>query len=199
MNLSDGTADVSPMVSVVTPFFNSAQFLEECIHSVLSQTYENFEFLLVDNMSTDGSGEIARRFAAVDTRIRVIRNSEFVPQVENYNGALTHVSPLASWVKIVQADDKLLPDCLRRMVDVGTSGDRVAIVSSFYMKGDRLAGEGIPFGRQCVEGHEAIRSMLLTGCHPLGSPSSVLYRADAVRALPVLRPRPAPRGHRGGL
>jgi len=49
-----------PLVSVVTPFYNTQAFLPECIESVLRQSYENWEYLLVDNCSTDGSGEIAQ-------------------------------------------------------------------------------------------------------------------------------------------
>ena len=81
-----------PLVSVVTPFYNTAEFLRECIESVLSQTYSNFEYILVDNQSTDGSAAIAAEFAARDQRIRVVRNERFVDQVPNYNGALLHVS-----------------------------------------------------------------------------------------------------------
>ncbi len=93
-----------PFVSVVTPFYNTAGYLRECIESVLSQTYTNFEYLLVDNQSTDGSASIAAEYAAKDERVRVIRNPKFVGQVPNYNGALRHVDSTARYVKVVQAD-----------------------------------------------------------------------------------------------
>ena len=50
-----------PLVSVVTPFYNTADYLGECIESVLRQTYENWGYVLVDNCSTDGLSEIAER------------------------------------------------------------------------------------------------------------------------------------------
>ena len=84
-----------PVVSVVTPFYNVAPYLAECIESVLAQTFVDFEYLLVNNQSTDGSREIAAAHAARDPRIRLIDNQRFVGQVENYNGALAHVDARA--------------------------------------------------------------------------------------------------------
>src|SRR5262245_49195446 len=99
-------------VSVVTPFYNTADYIAECIESVLGQTHRRFEYLLVDNHSTDGSADIARRYAARDERIRVIRNTEFLAQVPNYNNALLHISADSRYCKVVQADDALFPRCL---------------------------------------------------------------------------------------
>ena len=81
-----------PLVSVVTPFYNTAAFLPECIESVLAQTYDNWEYILLDNCSTDGSTEIARKYAADEPRIRYVRNDELLPQVPNYNAALALIS-----------------------------------------------------------------------------------------------------------
>ena len=52
---------MSPTVSVVTPFYNTGEYLEECIESVLAQTFDNFEYILVDNHSTDRGREMPRR------------------------------------------------------------------------------------------------------------------------------------------
>ena len=99
------SAAQSPLVSVVTPFHNTADYLEQCIKSVLAQTYEHFEYLLCDNCSSDGSTEIARAFAESDPRVRYMRFDELLPQVPNYNRALEQMSASAEWCKIVQADD----------------------------------------------------------------------------------------------
>ncbi|MBA2547968.1 MAG: glycosyltransferase family 2 protein, partial [Burkholderiaceae bacterium] len=105
-----------PFVSVVTPFYNTALYLAECIESVLAQQYGNFEFILSDNCSTDGSREIIEPYAARDSRIRYIRHDAFVNQVQNYNRALRQISPDSCYCKVVQADDWILPECLSRMV-----------------------------------------------------------------------------------
>jgi len=51
-----------PKISIVTPSFNQAQFLEECIDSILSQNYPNIEYIVMDGGSTDGSVEIIKRY-----------------------------------------------------------------------------------------------------------------------------------------
>ena len=59
-------------LSIIIPVYNVEQYLEECIDSVLNQTYQNFELILVDDGSTDGSAEICDRLAEEDKRVRVI-------------------------------------------------------------------------------------------------------------------------------
>ena len=171
-----------PLVSVVTPFYNTAEFLRECIESVLSQTYSNFEYILVDNQSTDGSAAIAAEFAARDQRIRVVRNERFVDQVPNYNGALLHVSAHARYVKIVQADDCIFPECLQRMVAAGEAYPSAAIISSYYLTGAHVCGSGVEWPTECVPGRIASRLHLLEGTFLFGTPTTLMYRADLVRS-----------------
>ncbi len=171
-----------PLVSVVTPFYNTAAYLTECIESVLAQTYRDFEYLLVNNKSTDGSREIAARYAAKDPRLRLVDNEAFVGQVENYNGALARICPESKYVKMVQADDALFPECLARMVELAKREPGVGIVASYWLKGDAPLGAGVPRGFDRLLGRDACRKLLLDGCYFLGSPTTVLYRADIVRA-----------------
>jgi glycosyltransferase involved in cell wall biosynthesis len=172
-----------PLVSVVTPFYNTAPYLAECIESVLAQTHGHLEYLLVNNRSTDGSREVAARYAARDPRIRLVDNQRFVGQVENYNGALERIHGGSVWVKVVQADDRIHPDCLRRMLEVAQADARIGLVSSTYLNGDEVVGADLPFRETHLPGLEACRLMLR---HPekalLGSPTNVLYRADLVRS-----------------
>jgi len=167
-----------PLVSVVTPFYNTADFLRECIESVLAQTYPRFEYLLVDNQSTDGSAAIAAEYAAKDSRIRVIRNAKFVGQVPNYNGAMRHVAPTARYVKIVQADDWIFPECLDRMVALGESHPAAAIISSYRLRGSEVCGAGIEWPTECISGRSVSRMQLLEGHFLFGSPTTLMYRSD---------------------
>src|SRR5436190_6590278 len=107
-----------PLVSVVTPVYNEAEYLVECVESVLAQTYQKWEYTIVDNCSSDGSLEIARRYAAQDSRIRVFQNQHFLRAIPNHNIALRQISPASRYCKVVLGDDWIFPDCLERMVAV---------------------------------------------------------------------------------
>src|SRR5690349_20709890 len=101
------TSTQGPYVSVVTHFYNTAAYLEQCIESVLNQSYQNFEYILVNNCSTDGSAAVAHRYAVLDSRLRVLKPARFLTQMQNYNYSLRQISAKSRYCKIVQADDWL--------------------------------------------------------------------------------------------
>ena len=122
--------NTAPLVSVVTPFYNTEVYLAECIKSVLTQTYQNWEYVLVNNCSTDRSHEIAQHYVEKDRWLRLIHNEQFLTQIPNYNHALRQISPESKYCKIVQADDWIFPNCLAEMVRVAESAPNVALVGS---------------------------------------------------------------------
>jgi len=171
-----------PFVSVVTPFHNTEAYLAECIESVLAQTYQNFEYILVDNRSTDGSGDIASEYARKDRRIRLLRTERLLPQVPNYNFALESIAPESLYCKMVQADDWLFPRCLTEMVTLGEAQPTIAIVSSYRLIETEFGGGGLKPSQTVLSGRDACRLFLVGGVFLFGSPTTVLYRADVVRA-----------------
>lgn len=172
----------APLVSVVTPFYNTADYLAECIESVLRQSYANWEYLLVNNRSTDGSVQIAERYASLDPRIRLHTNDTFLGQVENYNRALSLASTRSKYCKLVEADNWLYPECLERMVEVAERHPEVGLVSAYYLKGAVVAGGADRPGAELYPGREVCREKLLAGSFYTGSPTAVMYRADIVRS-----------------
>jgi glycosyltransferase involved in cell wall biosynthesis len=170
-----------PLVSVVTPFYNAERFLAECIESVLEQTYRNFEYVLVNNCSTDRSAAIARRYADKDRRLRLIENTEFLPAIQNWNHALRQISPSSQYVKMIFADDCLFPDCLQQMVRIAEAHPGVGLVGAYRLAGTVVNNDGLPFPSHCIPGRKIVRETLLGGPYVFGSPSSVLMRADLVR------------------
>ena len=175
------TAAKPPLVSIVTPFFNTAAYLDECIQSVLAQTYQHWEYLLVNNRSNDGSLEIAEKYALGDPRIRVITQKEFLSQAENYNTALGFISNESTYTKIVQADDFLFPGCISAMVALSEANSPVGIVSSYYLDGTDIRNVGLPLESTVVSGEEACRRHLLLGQFLFGTPTSLMVRSRIIR------------------
>lgn len=171
-----------PFVSVVTPFHNTRAYLRECIESVLSQRYENFEYILVDNASTDGSGAIAEEYAGRDARIRLVKRDTLLPQVPNYNFSLSQISPHSLYTKMIQADDKLYPQCLPEMVALAEAHESVALVGAYRLAEANVECVGLHADQSVISGKDACRLHLLGKAYLFGSPSSVLYRSDLVRA-----------------
>jgi len=177
-----------PLVSVVTPFYNTAPFIAECIESVLKQSYRNFEYVLVDNHSTDGSGAIAQQYAQQDPRLRVIRADRFRDQIPNYNYALRQISTESRYVKVAQADDWLFPRCLTEFVELAEAHPRAGILSSYDLRGTTVYGSGLPPTLRILSGKEAARIYFLKWLFLFGSPTTVFYRAEVVRQADAFYP-----------
>jgi glycosyltransferase involved in cell wall biosynthesis len=171
-----------PLVSIVTPVYNEAQHLAECIESVLAQTFQNWDYTIVDNCSTDGSLEVARQYAAKDRRIRVHQNQQFLPVIANHNVALRQISPRSKYCKVVLGDDWIFPHCLEQMVGVAEAHPSVGIVGAYALEGERVAWAGLPFPSDLVCGRDVCRRHLLEELYVFGSANAVLYRADLIRS-----------------
>ena len=171
-----------PLVSVVTPFYNTAPYLAECIESVLAQDYGNFEFILSDNCSNDGSREIIEPYAARDSRIKYLRHDAFVNQVPNYNRALRYISADSQYCKVVQADDWIFPECLSRMVAVAETSSSVALIGAYGQIEERVHFFGLPLGASVFSGKDVCRKFWADDIYVFGSPTCVMYRSDLVRA-----------------
>jgi len=170
-----------PFVSVATPVYNGEAFLAECIESVLAQEYDNWDYTLVNNCSTDGSLALAEAYARRDSRVRVVTNRTFVNALENYNNAFRQVSPRAEFCKVVSADDWLMPSALAKMVRLAAAHPTVGLVGSYQQSAKKVRWTGLPESVSVLSGREACRLGLLQGVHVFGTPTSVLYRADLVR------------------
>jgi len=178
----------NPTVSVVTPVYNGERYLAECIESVLAQTYENWDYVIVNNCSTDRSLEIAQEYAEKDSRIRVHDNRDFLPIVENFNHSLLQISSESKYCKMIHADDMLFPECISKMVTLAEEKPSVGIVGSYVLEGCRVKCDGLPYPRSFFSGREICRRTLLDqspvkgGLYVFGSPTSLLIRSDLIRS-----------------
>jgi glycosyltransferase involved in cell wall biosynthesis len=170
-----------PLVSVLTPVYNGGEYLVECIESVLKQTYGNWEYIIVNNCSTDNTLEIARYYATIDSRIRVVNNDVFLNQVQNLNNSLRQISGDSSYVKMVLADDWIFPDCIQKMVGVAESDPEIGLVSSYRLVHNKVKSDGLPYSRNIYDGREIGRLYIINQRNHFGSETSLLFRADLIR------------------
>ena len=94
-----------PFVSIVTPVYNGGSFIAECIESVLKQDYNNWEYIIVNNCSTDDTLPIISSYSDREKRIKLIDNKDFVDAETNHNIAFRNISPESQYCKVVSADD----------------------------------------------------------------------------------------------
>jgi glycosyltransferase involved in cell wall biosynthesis len=186
------TVREQPLVTVATPVYNGAEFLARCIESVLAQTYESYEYLIVNNCSTDGTLDIALSYAKKDSRIRVHDNDRFLGVIENHNLAFRLISPTSKYCKVVSADDFIFPECLARMVEVAEANPSVGFVGSYLIVGKQVQGAGLEYERRIVPGREICRATLLGGPYVFGSPTTLLYKADLLRKTDAFYPNNNP-------
>jgi glycosyltransferase involved in cell wall biosynthesis len=174
--------DEQPLVSVVTPVYNGEEYLVECIESVLAQSYENWDYTIVDNASTDSTPEIASRYAARDSRIRHLRCEDFVDATANHNRAFAAIGDDSEFCKMVQADDWLFPECLEAMVRAADVSESVGIVSAYQLHGGQVDLTGLGYETTFAPGKEILRGSLLGEFNVTGPPTATLLRSSFVRA-----------------
>lgn len=174
-------SDEGPRVSVITPVYNGQEHLAACIESVLAQTYSNFEYIIINNCSSDQTLDIANRYAGRDSRIQVISNPTLLNVVDSHNRAFSVAPPDSKYIKIVGADDWLFPNCLSEMVRLAEAYPTVGMVTSYVLVGSKIAWDGIPFPSTFVKGRDICRMRLLDQVFVFGGPSASLLRTSAVK------------------
>jgi glycosyltransferase involved in cell wall biosynthesis len=181
-----------PLVSILTPVYNGEKYLQECIESVLAQTYLNWDYTIVNNCSTDATLEIARSYASRFPKIRVYCNKRFVSVAENHNIAFGLISAESKYCKVVSADDWIMPECLAKMVGFAEAHPSVGVVGAYQWSGDRLKWQGLPSDVSVISGREVCRLGLLNSVHVLANPTALLYRAELVRKYDPFFPHNQP-------
>jgi glycosyltransferase involved in cell wall biosynthesis len=183
----------TPLVTILTPVYNGAPYLAECIESVLKQSHERWEYVLVNNCSTDGTLDVIAPYAAADARVRVVSNQRFVSMPANHNIAFGLMSPQSVYCKVVSADDWITPHCIERLVAVAESHPSVGIVGSYQQSADQVRWTGLSPHTDVIAGREVCRRSLLGELDVFGTPTSSLYRSSVVRArAPFFFPHEGP-------
>jgi len=151
-----------PRLTVGLPVYNGANYLAESLDALLGQSYEDFELIISDNASTDGTAGICRRYEKQDSRIRYIRQPRNIGLAPNHNFVVEQASgELFKWAS---NDDLYGRDLLRRCVDALDEYPHVVLAHSWtaMIDGSGTVTEAIeyPLATASLRAPERFRSML---------------------------------------
>ena len=161
--------DIVPLVTVLLPVYNGARFLAEAIKSVLLQAFKDFELLVVDDGSTDGSSAILESFA--DSRIRVIKNEKRQKLAGALNRGIEYAR--GTYIARMDADDVCMPERLGTQVRFMESHPEIGMCGCWIRAIGDHPSSGTIF--KFPETHEEIKASLLFD-NPFAHPSMILRK-----------------------
>lgn len=158
------------LVSIIVPVYNTAEYVEECIQSILSQTYKNIELILVNDGSTDGSGEICKKYIS-QPNVQYIEQENMGPQDSRKHGV-----EMASgeWVMFVDSDDYLQKDCIR---DLMLLTDDVDIVLGGFTRQTKFINDTY------LNRKDYLYALYMRKIHH--TPWGKLFRSELIRRCPL--------------
>jgi GT2 family glycosyltransferase len=162
-----------PRVSVMIPTYNYAHYLDDAIQSVLNQTYNDYELIIVDNASTDNTDAIVAKYL-YDPRIRYYKNEQNLGLVGNWNKCLEYAR--GEFLKMLCADDKFRPELLSKYVHVMDLYPQLSMVAcNKQVFGDKHNYE-VVITRTHLQKGKDMNFHMLYGHQGVGEPSSVMFR-----------------------
>ena len=167
-----------PRVTVLTTVYNGARYLDEAIDSILAEEFSDFEYIIVDDGSTDGTAAILARAASRDPRISVLRNETNRGIAASANRGLAVAR--GEYIARIDCDDISMPGRFRRQVATLDAHPEVALVSMNY---ESISADGAVIARSHRDHPSIVVEYLLNFSNSLGGHSQVMFRRSAVEAV----------------
>ncbi len=168
---------MTPEVSVVMPVYNSEEHLRESIESILNQTFEDFEFIIIDDCSQDKSKEIVKEYASRDDRIRLMENEENRGVAYSLNKGIENAR--SKYIARMDADDISHEQRLEKQYSFMEDNEEVVVLGT---RAWNIDDEGNEVGERNVpETHEDVMNTI-----PLMSPMihpSVMMRKEEIKEI----------------
>lgn len=160
----------TPKISVVTPAYNAEKYIAETIESILNQTFEDYEFIIIDDCSTDKTAEIIKEYSDKDPRITYNRNQKNLGIAGNRNRGISLAK--GEYVVWQDADDISLPTRLEEQVKFMEANPKVGICGSYLQFFDDKGDHSI---RKYAADDKSLRSTIFR-FSPVAQPSAMLRR-----------------------
>ena len=172
---------MAPTVSIIVPVYQAEQTLRRCVDSILHQDYADFELILADDGSTDGSGRICEDYAAQDSRVRVLHQAN-----SGVSAARNAAMDLArgTYLQFLDSDDWITPDATKLLVRTAQANRCDLVIADFYrVVGDRVSHKG-GIGEDGVLSREAFAAHMMENPADFyyGVLWNKLYRREIVEA-----------------
>lgn len=119
---------MNPEISVITTVYNCEEYIEESIQSILNQSFKNFEYIIVDDGSSDGTAAIVNKYAGKNKRIKLIKNTENAGRVKSLNTALENAK--GNYIALQDADDISMPQRLEIQLSFLKNNPEYVLVGS---------------------------------------------------------------------
>ncbi|MGA2240720.1 MAG: glycosyltransferase [Verrucomicrobiota bacterium] len=168
----------APLVSVIIPVYNGVTFLSDALTSVLQQTYQNFEIVVVDDGSSDGSHALAQKIAGEDCRIKALRQPNGGTQAAR-NTALHHAA--GEWIALLDQDDVWLPKKLESQIALLKAFPCANLLFTNYFSWDGLRDLGPRYTKRHKFPDGDVGANLTRWC--LFGASTVMIRRAAAEEL----------------
>lgn len=133
--------DYNPLISIITPAYNAERFIEETIHSVLEQTYSNWEMIIVDDQSRDKTVEIVKKYVEKDKRIKLIMLEENGGSAVARNTAMKNSE--GKYIAFLDSDDLWYPNKLEKQLEFMQAND----IAFSFTEFERIQQDGSPTGQ----------------------------------------------------
>jgi glycosyltransferase involved in cell wall biosynthesis len=173
-----------PLVTICVPVYNGDKYLYECLNSISLQSYSNWECVVNNNCSTDQSLEIAQDFAKNDVRFKVYTNEVFIPVVPNWNKVFFHANKEAKYLKFVQADDWIYPECIERMVELCETDPNIGLCSSYRIDSIRVLPLNFNiYDGRVFDGKEILYKHLSHQLDIVGSITTVMFSMQYLKKI----------------
>jgi|GEM_PF-6597908 len=170
-----------PLLSIGLTSYNYGKFIGEAIASILSQSYVDFELIIIDNASTDNTDDIISSFS--DARIVYHKNEKNLGP--HYSGNLFLTMAQGQYMHLFCADDVMLPGCLHEQMSIITEIPNIALVTcNMIISDERLNPIGTTrFFKDVCDGKQVLESCFETIRNCIGGPSNFLFRSCDGRKL----------------
>ena len=171
-------------VSVIVPVYNAERYLERCVNSIFAQTFKDYELILVDDGSTDGSGKMCDDYAQSNPQVCVIHQANQGVSAARQKGL---DAANGQYVIFADPDDWVEPTMLKELFEVAINNDADVVICDFWINSSEVTGDRKYQNPRALSSDSLLRQLISRELH--GFTWNKLYRSSCLRKYHVTFPQ----------